>query len=203
MAGKKKTKKKKQPRFIAVMAVDPGGTSGVAWGVYDLNAGSVPDIIASGQMTGCAEVTGAEEWQAAKIVEQWKDFEMFARIKLDAAGCILVFEDFILRVGRGSSDRAGLSPVRITSLVYGLLMSHHVGTAAPWGMDAWQSALESQMIPWKLQQPSSAKNFATKERLKRWGLWEVGARHARDAWRHVALALAEYDAWLEKRGERL
>lgn len=195
---KKKRSKKKQPsRYVAVMAVDPGGTTGVAWGVYDLAGGAIPDILAAGEMTGSAQVTGAEEWQAAKIVEHWVDFEMFARHKFGAEP-LLVFEDFILRVGHGSSERSGLSPVRITSLVYGLLLGHHVGTAAPWGEDAWEAARRSQMIPWKLQQPSAAKSFATKDRLKRWGLWTVGQQHARDAWRHLALALAEYDGWKAK-----
>jgi hypothetical protein len=194
---KKGKKTKRQPRWVAVMAVDPGGTTGVAWGVYDLSHKSIADMLAAGEMTGCAQVTGAEEWQAAKIVEHWVDFEMFARHKY-GADPLLVFEDFILRVGKGSSERAGLSPVRITSLVYGLLLGHHVGTAAPWGEDAWEAARRSQMIPWKLQQPSAAKSFATKDRLKRWGLWQVGMQHARDAWRHVALALAEYDTWKAK-----
>lgn len=186
------TKKNKRD-LVAVMAVDPGQTSGLAWGVFDLAQPGIKEVIESGVMMGCGEATGSEEWQAAKIVEVWRDFEMFSRITHDCPRSLLVFEDFILRIGKGSSDRAGLSPVRITSLVYGLLLGHHCGTAAPYGEEAWEASRAAEMIPWKLQQPSAAKSFATKGRLERWGLWKRGMRHARDAWRHVALALAEYE----------
>lgn len=187
-------------RRVAIMTVDPGGTTGVAWGLYDVEGESVGDILSGGLMTGCGQVTGSEEWQASHICELWRDFEMFARIKHDCNEHVLVFEDFVLRVGSGSSDRVGLAPVRITSLVYGMLLARHVGTVAPLGEGGWELSRAADMIPWKLQQVSAAKSFATKDRLTRWGLWKPGMQHARDAWRHVALCIAEYEKWAESVG---
>lgn len=177
---------------VGVMAIDPGTTTGVAWGVYDPHEEDMASIIATGEMTGCAEFAGSEPWVAAQCVEAWRDFELLTRVKLGVEVHTLVIEDFILRVGKGmSSAREGLSPVRITSLIEGLLMERHCGTAAPLGEQPWELVRELSMPTIVYQQPSSAKSFANRDRLERWGLWEVGARHARDAWRHVALYLAE------------
>ena len=42
---------------------------------------------------------------------------------------------------------------------------------------------------WK-QTAQNAKKFMTDERLKEWGMWEKGKRHARDAIRHGCFWLA-------------
>lgn len=39
-------------------------------------------------------------------------------------------------------------------------------------------------VPWHTQTAQVAKQFVTDQRLKDWGLWVTGARHARDATRH-------------------
>lgn len=56
----------------------------------------------------------------------------------------------------------------------------------------------SQMnnIPTHKQMAVTAKNFVTDEKLKNWGFWETGMRHARDAIRHGCYFLLFY-----KKGE--
>lgn len=44
-------------------------------------------------------------------------------------------------------------------------------------------------IPWDTQSAGQAKNFCTDEKLKSWGVYEVGKKHARDAIRHGCLFL--------------
>jgi hypothetical protein len=45
--------------------------------------------------------------------------------------------------------------------------------------------------PFELQKPADAKRFVTDARLKHLGLWVPGEDHARDALRHLVLALAK------------
>lgn len=51
-------------------------------------------------------------------------------------------------------------------------------------------------IPTHKQMATTAKNFATDEKLKRWGFWQQGMKHARDAIRHGCYFLLFY-----KKGE--
>lgn len=184
---------------LAVMAVDPGGTTGIAWGVFNLHHESIVDILDDREFDGDDEITGPEVWQAVQIVERWIDFEMFARIKFNCHESVLVFEDFVLRVGKGTSDRVGISPVRITSLVEGMLTNKYVGTSHPMSEELWFLSQRLKGVPLKLQQPGAAKGFATKERLQRWNLWTGTGRHARDAWRHICLAIVDYEKWKARR----
>lgn len=47
-----------------------------------------------------------------------------------------------------------------------------------------QTLLILQNIPYHTQTAQVAKQFVTDDRLKDWGFWDVGHRHARDATRH-------------------
>lgn len=53
-------------------------------------------------------------------------------------------------------------------------------------------------IPTHKQMAVTAKNFVTDEKLKNWGFWETGMRHARDAIRHGCYFLLFY-----KKGENI
>lgn len=47
-------------------------------------------------------------------------------------------------------------------------------------------------IPLRMRMAQHAKNFVTDDRLKQWGLWQKGERHARDAIRHACLYIVSY-----------
>ena len=44
-------------------------------------------------------------------------------------------------------------------------------------------------IPYKLQMAQQAKGFVTDAKLKAWGMWDIGHKHARDACRHCVYYL--------------
>lgn len=44
-------------------------------------------------------------------------------------------------------------------------------------------------IPYKLQMAQQAKGFVTDAKLKEWGMWDIGHKHARDACRHCVYYL--------------
>lgn len=154
--------------MIALMAVDPGGTTGVGWGYFP---GAEEDLTlaercAEGKNVDSFEITGGWKQQAAKLALEYIDFEAEAR--LDGCELVeLVVEDFILRKLK-SSDRQGIYPVYIRACLEGILIRRD--------------------MRWVFQQPSVAK-AVTNERLRDIGLYVVGSEHRRDAMRHLAARL--------------
>lgn len=49
--------------------------------------------------------------------------------------------------------------------------------------------LHKRNIPYKLQMAQQAKGFVTDAKLKEWGMWDIGHKHARDACRHCVYYL--------------
>lgn len=109
-------------------------------------------------------------------------------------------EDFILRGGQGgmrgmSSDRDGLSAVRITSCFETVLRERRLVRFN--GIRGGTECKGTQRVGQRLgsrsgarvwyQQPSVAKSAFTDERLRRAGLWVIGHEHARDAMRHLCV----------------
>lgn len=177
-------------RFVGIMAFDPGGTTGVAWGVYDLDEPGIVERLDSGVMVGEGQLTGGEPYQAAMMYEKWRGFQGYCAEK--GWPSTVIVEDFILRPGKATADREGLSPIRLTALFEGILIAGSVGTYMAEEED-WALVATAAMPVVVKQSPAQAKGFATKERLKRWGQWRVGMQHARDARRHVCLYLAGLD----------
>lgn len=114
----------------------------------------------------------------------------------------LAIEDFILR-GNGSggrmagvnSGRDGLSAVRITAQLDAILRSRRLiqfygvrgGVENRVGQRGQMRLGKKDGCMLHKQQPGSAKQAFTDDRLRRAGLWIVGHEHARDAMRHLCL----------------
>lgn len=166
---------------IALFVIDPGESTGLAWGRF-WEQGSVAERIASRQHFGTTTVKGYDVNQVRTIWRLWQDFQLAcakARIPYE-----LIIEDFILTRLK-SSDRSGLSPVRITSM----LMGYRYGLA-----DGYESAGfgPAQTLEPIYQQPSDAFSYATNDRLRQWGIWIPGAahEHEREALSHLCLRLS-------------
>lgn len=163
------------PVDCAIVALDPGGTTGWAvlvmpsdaltdadvkilssvslytWG--QIGAGSVMGKGGSGAAANARKGVAAEHEQVAEIADMIDSWPHAA----------IVREDFILRTLNKSRDT--LSPVRLGFAIDHLLWER--GRAV------------------FTQQPSMAKGTATDDRLKAWGLYRPGMEHARDATRHA------------------
>ncbi len=156
---------------VAVMAVDPGVTTGVARGVFDLDMGSVRECIAAGLDLESFDVTGVEREQGMTLAIEFADWVFRANVEhgVPVGRVILVIEDWTPRLPLKSGARDVFYPVRVPALMEGFC--GQVG------------AFDSGLAVW--QQPSVAKTFATDRRLRAVGLWVRGRDHQRDAWRHV------------------
>jgi hypothetical protein len=152
--------------WLPVVAVDPGGTTGIC--ALRIPAKLLTDghDWASNFYPGI-EVTAYEQWPEAAAVEAV--FGMVLTVACGFEGRFpLVIEDFSLR--QMSRDRALLSPVRV-------------------GERIQERLADSPLAPCVhvvMQTPSEAKGTITDARLKLWGLYRRrGGPHARDALRHA------------------
>lgn len=167
--------------WVSVFALDPGGTTG--WSILSVYADCLVDsdvsILASINFKQQGEVSGAEDNQTDEIMN----------ILVAWPEAAIVVERFQLR-----QMAVELSPVRITAkLEYAL---HTAIAGQEWGGDdgvddlveaGWVVDDAGQLLPRRiwLQDPGMAKQAATNERLKDWGLYVPGSEHARDATRHA------------------
>lgn len=157
------------PAVFAVMTVDPGRTTGVAWGVFR-TAGTVKQTLIDADVESC-EIVAGPVGTGIEVSRRWQDF--FASANID--GCptpeiSLVLESFALRTAH-----ADTSPVAVTAAI------------------ATCVYLQAPMWDWdgETQSPSEAKGYARDDRLRDWGLWVRGSEHQRDARRHLALKVAK------------
>lgn len=177
------------PEKFAVMTVDPGGTTGVAQGLFNTKGGRLStkallsraarkEAIRVAEVVSCPNPGPRAEaaHQAAILYRAWLDFNFKATVELGVSvpDVQLVIEDFALR--QRSVD---LAPVAVTNA----LLAYLRGETGTWAaMSLGPDRIHFQM-------PSEAMTYATNERLKGWGVYglTVGKEHGRDAVRHLAL----------------
>lgn len=172
---------------IGVFAVDPGGSSGLAWGVFDPLLPDVGDQLRGKLSAASATVTGSERTQIRAIVGHWQTFYQHCvrSSMLPPDRVWFVCEDFILKPGETAGGKDSTSPVALI-----------------WGVEGYRMGQADQaklyrrgtiaMPPMILQTAGQAKGFATGPRLKEWDCWTVGKEHERSAWAHVAYFLKHY-----------
>ncbi len=159
-----------QPEGVhAVMAVDPGGTTGVYAGWVDLKP-TRRETLTKGKLNEKAvEVTGDYLEQARRLSQIFVGFSFACNeANIGVANRHLAIENFVLRRRQEGGATGNLTSIWV---------------AAAFACSI--SELPASEVTW--QMPSSAKALATDQRLKDWGLWIKGSTHKRDAARHFAL----------------
>lgn len=152
----------------AVFAVDPGGTTGVAAGHYELLGSMKKTMLEGRRMHKTAEVKGTWKQQGKAIAAMINKFLYTAQVEyaIPATAVHVVFENYLAdprRVGAGATN---LDPVWVAAAACAYLDRDDLDLT-------WQTA-------------SQAKSYATNDRLRLWDLWVQGSEHMRDANRHLA-----------------
>lgn len=163
------SKVEKTGQVHAVFAVDPGGTTGIFAAYAELKP-TLKETLEEGLTNRkAAEVTGDWLYQGREIARLMSRFRFVANVEqqMRMDRIHFVFEDFVLRM-----------PATTTNLT-------SIWVAASAVSFFNKDGIAAHDLVW--QQPSHAKTKATDARLKRWGLWEKGSPHKRDAARHFAL----------------
>ena len=148
----------------ALFCVDPGGSSGVAWAVVDIDAPTVREAMVTRQFSGSVTVDGRDELiHINKIVSHFAQWVKLIDIGTadEIAHVDLCIEDW---QPHGARSKEGSSPARIGWGLVGWL--HGLG----WGSDI--------NVVWI--QPS-AQRHATQARLRPMEAWIVGKGHERAA----------------------
>lgn len=153
-----------------IFAIDPGGTTGwatafIEHGVFNRYTWSCGQIRSLGP--GVASVQHGEQQAVHALMQNIEEF-------VDDYRTHIVVEDFIVQ--NGTMDRSLLSPVRLTAALFDRLHS------------------SDREYSFYLQSPSNAKNTFSDDYLKRKIMYPKGKQHARDAIRHLLLALRRYNS---------
>lgn len=171
-----------------IFALDPGGHSGIAFGIFDIYPStSLEDSLKGVLHRGSETITGSEYDQIKLIAKFWTKFyrDCVFKGRLDPESIEFVCEDFVQRPG-GSGGKEGQSPIRIMWGVEG----YRMGRADEFKGRKVNSKAKIYAPRMILQMPSDAAALGTRERLKEWGCWVVGREHERAAWKHIALRIA-------------
>lgn len=159
-----------------IMAVDPGETTGWCTGI------ATPakfELDAHGEINGRDLLIAGFELAGEPGGIYFEDRAVvycLMQILYDFRPQVLVVEDFVLRpTGIGSTERSGVSPLRIISMI------------ELWVFDILCEEDHIDVPEVVYQQAGSAKRVVTDERLRALGLYKRGVRHARDAIRHADL----------------
>lgn len=165
--------------YLAVMGVDPGTGTGVAWCVCDATGTITTRMGQPPSPPQSACLRGSYVDQADRLCAILRGFKNTAnatqrRTKEDVS-IIVAIEDFVLTRFK-SSEREGLDPVRVTSAFITMMEERRL----------------QRGVKIVYQSPSDSMIY-TNDRLRHWGLWKVGAEeHERDAMRHMLLALVKH-----------
>lgn len=164
----------------AILAIDPGGTTGVAAGYVELEETRRKTLegITNKKST---EVTGNYLEQAEQLATVMGNFVFKANVEnsIPLPNIHIAIEDFVLRRRTEGGATGNLISCWVAAATVAVFCSHS-GSLWP-GL----VVVNDEIITW--QTASDAKHVANNERLKSYGLWVVGSAHERDAFRHLVL----------------
>jgi hypothetical protein len=160
-----------------ILGLDPGERTGWAW-FHDF------ELIGSGEIqTGTVSLTVKNLIEKLTwVLEQSginSPFGIGSASSLETDKLHFAVEDY--RVYKQKADSHINSPVYTVKVIALIEYVAHINK-----------------IPIRLRMAEHAKTFVTDERLKSWGFWQRGERHARDAIRHAALYTIDYRQWKKK-----
>lgn len=108
---------------LAIMAVDPGGKTGVACGIFRDDVEDVKSAVRRARKKGALkawELSGSAEAQAIALAHTWMEFEFKAHVemRIPRKSVVLVIENFELR-----QLAADLAPVEVMRGMLAILLN--------------------------------------------------------------------------------
>jgi hypothetical protein len=172
----------------AVLAIDPGGTTGIAAGYMELE-NTRRSTLEGMYNKKSAEVKGNYLEQAVALDNIFRHFIFTANVEhgIPQPNIHVAIEDFVLRRRTEGGATGNLTSVWVAAAFAGILCKHFTLVDDSDVVEALTVMDDepAKAITW--QTASDAKHVANDERLKSYGLWVVGSAHERDAFRHLVL----------------
>lgn len=170
---------------IGVFAMDPGGSTGLAWGVYDWKA-KPHEAVAHRMVAGSTTVVGDEYQQIAEIVKTWRVFfKECVKRGLPPENVFFVAEDWV-PWGGGGAGKEGSMPERVLWGVIG----YRMGQVAEYKRTHKTTPMMAPPIT--LQLAGQANTKSSGKELRTADAWIVGKEHERSAWKHTILFIRNY-----------
>lgn len=174
---------------LGVFWTDPGGASGVAWGVFNpAHPDGVAGAIRDRDLAGSTTVSGHVREQIPEISKLWMSFYRVTVLRacIPAERVWFGMEDFIQMPGTNPS---GKHDQLSSSIIWGV-EGYRMGRADEWAEHKRGGKLIH--LPPVVLQPA-AMGLSTKDyELKESDAWIVGREHERSAWRHIFHFLKHY-----------
>ena len=167
-----------------ILAIDPGESTGVAWGIVDdKTRGKAYEAVAERLHGNSTTISGEEASQIRALYRLWTDFKKLCvqTALLDPKDIDLVIEDFVLFPGE--------KPGRDTT----------IAERVAWGLEGYRMAMYDQhrphadpplrhISPTVWQQSGAAHRFKNdRELMEKAGCWIRGREHERSAFSHMLL----------------
>lgn len=164
-----------------IFAVDPGGSSGVCWAIFDVKHKLAEEAVKNCINLESITVIGTEIQQIVEICSLWQAFfRACNKSFLPPENVHFAMEDWT--GGYMTKGTTGLSPVRIGWGIIG----YRMGMATMFERQGMGPAFTP---PVRLQEAGLAMSTLPDARMKEWGLWVKGREHERDAIRHLITQL--------------
>jgi len=166
-----------------IFCVDPGQSTGVAWGILDDHSrGTAIEAVANRLESDSTTVTGKEPDQIRELYRLWTYFKRrCVRVnQLEPDWIDLVIEDFVLFPGE-KPGRNTTTPERIA-----------------WGFEGYRMAMydrhrphadppQRHLTPAIWQKSGAAHRFSDRKLLTEANAWIRGREHERSAFAHMIL----------------
>lgn len=173
---------------IGVFGLDPGGASGVGWGLFNPHHKEGADgAIRERQLHGTTTVEGGPREQIREISSLWLSFYR----SMVTVGCLppdriwFVSEDYIQVPGNTSGGKE----TQISSSVMWGIEGYRMGRADEWKEHKRGGVVVPTMI---LQPAGMAMGAFSNDRLRNIGWWPKGRDHEQSVVKHICYFVKHY-----------
>lgn len=169
---------------------DPGVSTGMAWGVFDLKSETVIDAMKNRINSGSNTFTTSGHSLQDAVAQAQMIFKHYSHFKreciwqglMDPDWIICGAENFILRPGMHTPGLEGIFPAYILGAFdgyrHGLYEKHRPRAAR-------------HLSPLVLQPAAMGMKFCNQKHLRSWDAWIVGRQHERSAFAHIGAYLMQ------------
>lgn len=172
----------------AFFSVDPGETTGIGAGLFELHATLKATVTKGKRMHKTAEVYGDYLEQGREIAHlMWKfQYTMQVEQGIAADRIHFIFEDFVLRRKREGGATGNLTSCWVASAA---TMAYVLPTAPIFDPLDKTPGRVPDLLPINWQQPS--EGYFYRDRLKEYDLWVVGSEHERLCNAHICCRVSK------------
>src|SRR5262245_33204084 len=162
-----------------IFAIDPGESTGVAWGIVDDRAPYALEAVKHRLEAGSTTLTNTTPVQIRELFKLWTATKRHwvSRCLLDPDWIDLVVEDFVLFPGE-KPGRSTTAPERVAWGFEGYRMH---------ALDSYRKSLPRHYTQIIWQKSGAASRFKKRSILEQADAWIVGRDHERSAFAHMIL----------------